>query len=186
MIQLRPHQIVAIDALRDSLRAGNKRVILSAPCSMGKTIIACYIAMQAVKKNPKVRVAFFCDRLKLLTQTEETFKSLGASYSVLQGDSPKYDPNENIQIVSTATAVRRNHFTYDLAIIDEAHNMYKGLLDQMRRYNALTFIGLTATPYSRSMASEGLWEDLIVTTTPQDLIDAGWLCPTEEVTHRRS
>ncbi len=179
MISLRPHQIVAIDALRDSLRAGNKRVILSAPCSMGKTIIACSIAMQAVKKNPNIRVAFFCDRLKLLSQTEETFRSLGASYSVLQGDSPKYDPNENIQIVSTATAVRRNHFTYDLAIIDEAHNMYKGLLDQMRRFNNLTFIGLTATPYSRSMASEGLWEDLIVTTTPQDLIDAGWLCPTD-------
>ena len=177
MISLRPHQIVAIDALRDSLRAGNKRVILSAPCSMGKTHIAAYIAVNAAAKGKKV--AFFCDRLKLLSQTTATFDSLGASYSVLQSGDPRYNPDENIQIVSTATAIRRNYFVYDIAIIDEAHQMYKGLLDQMRRLNALVYIGLTATPYSRSMGAEGLWEDLIVTTTPQDLIDEGWLCPTD-------
>jgi len=177
MISLRPHQVIAVDALRDSLRAGNKRVILSAPCSMGKTHIAAYIAVNAAAKGKKV--AFFCDRLKLLSQTTATFDSLGASYSVLQAGDPRYNPDENIQIVSTATAIRRNHFVYDIAIIDEAHQMYKGLLDQMRRLNNLVYIGLTATPYSRGMAAEGLWEDLIVTTTPQDLIDEGWLCPTD-------
>ena len=51
MIQLRPHQVIAVDALRDSLRAGNKRVILSAPCSMGKTHIAAYIAVNAAAKG---------------------------------------------------------------------------------------------------------------------------------------
>jgi superfamily II DNA or RNA helicase len=61
MIQLRPHQMVAIDALRDSLRAGNKRVILSAPCSMGKTIIAaCYIAVnEGRKEEPKGQSGVF-------------------------------------------------------------------------------------------------------------------------------
>lgn len=177
MISLRPHQVIAVDALRDSLRAGNKRIILSAPCSMGKTHIAAYIAVNAAAKGKKV--AFFCDRLKLLSQTTATFDSLGASYSVLQAGDPRYNPDENIQIVSTATAIRRNHFVYDLAIIDEAHQMYKGLLDQMKRLDNLVYIGLTATPYSRGMGAEGLWEDLIVTTTPQDLIDEGWLCPTD-------
>ena len=174
---LRPHQVTAVEALRDSLRAGNKRVILSAPCSMGKTHIAAYIAVNAAAKGKKV--AFFCDRLKLLSQTTATFDSLGASYSVLQADDTRYNPQENIQIVSTATAIRRNQFTYDIAIIDEAHQMYKGLLDQMKRFNNLVYIGLTATPYSRGMGAEGLWQDLIVTTTPQDLIDEGWLCPTD-------
>ena len=51
---LRPHQTIAVDALRDSLKAGNKRIILSAPCSMGKTHIAGYIAMKAVQKNPSM------------------------------------------------------------------------------------------------------------------------------------
>jgi superfamily II DNA or RNA helicase len=144
---------------------------------MGKTHIAAYIAVNAAAKGKKV--AFFCDRLKLLSQTTATFDALGASYSVLQSGDPRYNPDENIQIVSTATAIRRNQFVYDIAIIDEAHQMYKGLLDQMKRFDNLVYIGLTATPYSRGMGAEGLWQDLIVTTTPQDLIDEGWLCPTD-------
>jgi len=176
---LRPHQTIAVDALRDSLKAGNKRIILSAPCSMGKTHIAGYIAMKAVQKNPNMRVAFFCDRLKLVSQTEKVFQDMNLKYSVLQADDPRYDPNKSIQIVSTATAIRRKHFTYDLAIIDEAHQMYKGLLDLMKRYSNVVHIGLTATPYSRSMGSEGLWQDLVVTTTPQELMDQGWLCKTD-------
>jgi superfamily II DNA or RNA helicase len=179
MIELRPHQITAVEALRDSLRAGNKRIILSAPCSMGKTIIASYIATEAVKKNPKVKVAFFCDRLKLLQQTTETFDRLNTDYSVLQADDPRYDPSKNIQIVSTATAIRRTGFYYDIAIIDEAHQMYKGLTDQMKNWSLVTYIGLTATPYARGLAAEGLYQDLIVTTTPRDLIAEGWLCPTD-------
>lgn len=179
MIKLRPHQVEAVDALRDSLRAGNKRVILSAPCSMGKTHIAAFIAINAVKKNPNVKVAFFCDRLTLVGQTISAFEEINADYSVLQADDPRYDPSKNIQIVSTATAIRRKHFRYDIAIIDEAHQMYKGLLDQMRQWDQVTYIGLTATPFSRGMGSEGLWQDLIVTTTPRDLIASGWLCPAD-------
>jgi len=176
-MELRPHQVQAVDALRRSLQAGNKRVILSAPCSMGKTIIAAYIAMSAAAKGRTC--AFFCDRLKLIDQTIETFDRLGADYSVLQADDPRYNPNKKIQIVSTATAIRRNHFHYDIAIIDEAHQMYKGLTDQMRSWDMVTYIGLTATPYARGLGAEGLYQDLIVTTTPRDLIDAGWLCPTD-------
>jgi superfamily II DNA or RNA helicase len=178
-INLRPHQVEAIEALRDSLRAGNKRVVLSAPTGMGKTIMAVYLAQQAIAKNPSVKVAFFCDRLKLLSQTTAAFDDAEIPYSVLQGDDPRYNPDCNVQLVSTATAIRRKHFTYDIAIIDECHQMYKGLLEQLRRYDNIVFIGLTATPYSRGMAAEGLWQDLVVTTTPRKLMEEGWLAPTD-------
>lgn len=69
---LRPHQTIAVDALRDSLKAGNKRIILSAPCSMGKTHIAGYIAMKAVQKNPSMRVAFFLRSAKACISNGES------------------------------------------------------------------------------------------------------------------
>ena len=39
MIELRPHQVEAVDQLRKSLRNGKIRPLLAAPCSMGKTMI---------------------------------------------------------------------------------------------------------------------------------------------------
>ena len=71
MIKLRPHQEAAVEQIRQSLRKGNKRPLLAAPCSMGKTIISSFIMMRAAENG--VRSIFFCDRVKLVGQTVETF-----------------------------------------------------------------------------------------------------------------
>ena len=145
MISLRPHQVEAVNALRHSLRCGHLRPILAAPCSMGKTMIAAHIMLSAAQKGK--RSMFFCDRLKLLHQTCETFKKLNADFSVLQADDPRYDPSKLIQIVSIQTATKRN-LDFDLAIVDECHTQYKGLIDIMQRWTNIPFIGLSATPVS--------------------------------------
>lgn len=176
MVELRPHQEEAVEALRQSLRQQKMRPLLAAPCSMGKTMIAAHIMMNAARKG--IRSVFFCDRVKLVSQTTDTFDRLGADYSVLQGDDPRYDPNKLIQIASIQTAVRRKHFAFDLAIVDECHTMYKGLVEGfMQRYNNVPFIGLSATPFSKGLGKH--WDDLIVTTTTRQLLDKGWLCPTD-------
>ena len=59
-MDLRPHQIKAIEMLRASIKKGNKRPILAAPCSFGKTITAAYMLNEAVKKGK--RGIFICDR----------------------------------------------------------------------------------------------------------------------------
>ena len=176
MIELRPHQEAAVEQIRQSLRKGNKRPLLAAPCSMGKTAIASIIMMRAAEKG--VRSIFFCDRVKLVSQTVETFERLGADFSVLQGDDPRYDPNKMIQIASIQTAVRRKHLNFGLAIVDECHTIYKALVDGfMTRYNNVPFIGLSATPYSKGLGK--YWDDLLVPITPRQLIDLNYLCPTD-------
>lgn len=176
MIELRPHQIDAVEALRESLRRGKKRPILAAPCSMGKTMIAAHMMMNAAEKG--IRSVFFCDRLKLVGQTIETFERLGADFSVLQGDDPRYDPNKLIQIASIQTAIRRKHIVFGLGIVDECHTMYKGLVEGfMSRYNNVPFIGLSATPFSKGLGVH--WDDLIVTTDTRRLLSQGWLTPTD-------
>ena len=176
MIELRPHQEDAVEQIRQSLRKGNKRPLLAAPCSMGKTIISSFIMMRAAENG--VRSIFFCDRVKLVGQTVETFERLGADFSVMQGDDPRYDPNKMIQIASIQTAVRRKHLNFGLAIVDECHTMYKGLVDGfMTRYDNVPFIGLSATPYSKGLGK--YWDDLLVPITPRQLIDLNYLCPTD-------
>jgi DNA repair protein RadD len=175
-IELRPHQVQAIYQLRDSIRKGNKRPMLAAPCSMGKTFIAASIMLSAARKG--IKSVFFCDRIKLVQQTVETFERLGADFSVLQGDDPRYDPRCLIQIASVQTAIRRNHLEFGLAIVDEAHTTYKGLVEGvMSRYTNVPFIGLSATPYSKGLGA--IYDDLIMTITPRELIKQGYLCPTD-------
>jgi DNA repair protein RadD len=176
MIELRPHQVEAVNALRHSLRCGHLRPILAAPCSMGKTMIAAFIMLSAAQKGK--RSMFFCDRLKLLHQTTETFKKLNADFSVLQADDPRYDPSKLIQIASIQTATKRN-IDFDLAIVDECHTQYKGLIDIMQRWTNIPFIGLSATPYSVGLGAKGKYDDLVCTITPRQLIQQGWLAPTD-------
>jgi len=181
-VNLRQHQQVAVDALRASLASGKKRPVLAAPCSMGKTHIAAYILINAAAKhadNPDYRAVFFVDRLKLLSQTTDVFDSLSADYSVMQADDPRYDPRKPIQIVSIQTALRRKRMGFDIAVVDECHTLYKGITELMQRYNAVPFIGLSATPYAKGMGAPGLYDDLIVTCSARGLVDEGWLCKTE-------
>ena len=177
--ELRPHQLDAVAALRGSLASGRLRPILAAPCSFGKTAIACHILMSAAKKG-KTGI-FFVDRLKLLVQTEETFKRLGADYTVIQADRP-FDPTKKIQIASVQTAINRE-LRFDVGIVDECHVQYKGLLDIMHRWNAIPFIGMSATPYSKNLGLT--YDDLIVTKKPRDLMEEGWLCPVEYYAGKR-
>ena len=94
MIELRPHQIDAIDQVRASLAKG-KRPILSAPCGFGKTIVACWILMEAANRG---KTGFFvCDRIKLVSQACEALEKLGAEFSVIQGDDYRYNPNAKKQ-----------------------------------------------------------------------------------------
>ena len=56
--------------------------------------------------------------------------------------------------------------------------MYKGLIEGfMERYTNVPFIGLSATPFSAGLGK--YYDDLITTVTPRQLIDMGYLCPTD-------
>ena len=115
-MQLRPHQEKAIDMIRHSLKKGMNRVVLAAPCSFGKTILAAFIAMSAVKKGK--RVAFVCDRIKLVQQAMEKFDELGLQVGVMQGQHISTNWIAPIQICSVQTLSRmRNRGQMDFDLI---------------------------------------------------------------------
>jgi superfamily II DNA or RNA helicase len=178
MVELRPHQIKAIEMIRDSMRRGNRRVVLGAACSFGKTLTAGAIAESAVKKGK--RVLFVCDRIQLVNQTLNAFDSQYLRPGVIQGEHWRNDPDAAVQIASVQTLARRRHMPgVDLVIQDECHVMYKTMRDMMQRLDLVNFIGLSATPMSKGMAAPGLWQDLVVPITTAELQEQGYLCPIE-------
>jgi len=174
MISLRPHQELAVQMLRQSIRNGNKHPVLAAPCSFGKTRVAAYLCNEAAKKGK--RVIFICDRIKLITQSLESFHELGLKFGIIQGQHELTNYAAPIQIASMQTLARRPRLPeFDLAIVDECHTHYASLTKIMATYNNIPFIGLSATPYSKGLGKH--YDDLIVPITPRELLAQNYLCP---------
>lgn len=178
MIELRPHQQKAVEMLRASIFDGKNRPILAAPCSFGKTITAAYILASAANKGK--RGIFICDRIKLVQQALSEFDEFGLDVGVIQGIHERTNPFCQIQIASIQTLARRMEgFSglpeFDIAIVDECHTHYESLTKIMTAYNAIPFIGLSATPFSKGLGRH--YNNLIVPITPQELLDQGHLTP---------
>lgn len=175
-MNLRPHQETAIEMLRDSLKRGNRKIMLAAPCSFGKTITAAAMLKSAVEKGK--RGIFICDRIKLVQQSLEAFDKHGLPFGVMQGNHYLTDPTAPVQIASIQTLARRRNIPdFDFAIVDEAHTHYDYLTKMMESYSAVPFIGLSATPYSKGLGKH--YEDLVVPISPRELLADGHLCPVD-------
>ena len=175
-MELRSYQHRAIDDLRKSLLAGNRRVVIQSPTGSGKTVIAAAIVNMARDKGK--RVIFAVPALSLIDQTVERFRQNGIfEIGVMQGQNEMTDYDQPVQVCSVQTLARRQPPKADLVIIDEAHICFKLFDDWMNRpeWKKVPFIGLTATPWAKGMGAPGRWDDLIIGSTLQELIELGHL-----------
>src|SRR5271170_915589 len=107
---LRPHQTIAIDAVRNSVIAGIRRykaglfatvarTMLQLPTGAGKTRIAAEIIKSALDKGK--RVAFIVPAISLVDQTVAAFEAEGLlDIGVLQASHPRKNPHARIQVCS--------------------------------------------------------------------------------------
>lgn len=173
---LRPRQESGIEMLRDSIRRGKKRPILSAPTGYGKTLIAATMTKNAIAKRK--RVAFAVPAISIVDQTFTRFCEYGVDpgqMGIIQGDNAWHRPNAPVQIVSIQTVGRRGFPLVDLAFIDECHVKLKAVQDWMNQQPETIFVGLSATPFSKGLAEQ--YDDLLVPATLRQLIDEALLVP---------
>lgn len=171
---LRPHQVSAMTKIRQSLMAGNKRVVCQLPTGAGKTRLAAEIVNGALSKGRTV--AFTVPALSLIDQTVEAFASEGIDcVGVMQGDHELRNMAMPVQVCSVQTLSRRGCPDVDLVIVDEAHLRFKIMSEWMGKRPNVPFIGLSATPWARGMADD--WQDLVCPVRMQDLIDQRYLAP---------
>lgn len=119
----------------------------------------------------------FCvPALDLVDQTVEAFYTDGIrDIGVIQADHVMTDWSRPVQIASVQTLMRRSLPEASFAIVDEAHRWFDFYAAWMNHSDWLhrMFVGLSATPWTKGLGKH--YDDLLIPTTIQELIDAGYL-----------
>ena len=176
MRELRDDQKNVIEKLRAALRHGHKRVIMQAPTGFGKTLVASALVDSALSKQK--RIIFTIPVVDLIPQTLDMFGSFGIhEVGVIQAQHEMTNWNMPVQIASVATLQNRTIPDADLVIMDEIHKWWgfyaKWMLNPA--WEKVPFIGLSATPWTKGLGA--YFQELIIATTTQELIDNGRLSP---------
>lgn len=184
MVQLRDYQQKAVD---ETLRvtALGKRPLLFSPTGSGKSLIIAALVKNALDKNKRVMIC--AHRAKLLTQLAGTIKWVADHEASFILPGKKYDPTNPVQLTMVQSAKSRKLPPgIDNIIIDECHvgSSFAGFKRVLDTYlgsiwalSNKTVVGLTATPW-RTNKKEGmcwLFNHVIKTATPRELIDDGYL-----------
>lgn len=171
---MRPHQHKGMALLKRSILAGNKRVVVQMPTGAGKTRFAAEVVAGALAKGNQV--AFTVPAISLIDQTVESFAMEGISdIGVMQAAHELTHYGAPVQVCSVQTLAHRGCPDFPVVVVDECHMRFKVISEWMAKRPDTTFIGLSATPWARGMASD--WQDLVSPVTMQELIDQKFLSP---------
>lgn len=188
-MQLREYQINTIEKLRNSIRNGNRRLILQASCGAGKTIMAAEIVSRALGKNKKI--IFLVHFRQLAYQAMERFQDYGIGDEVsfiMAGE--KTDHEKPVQIISVQTYGRRLQLDSlesnqwfkdaDLVIYDECHasiaKTRKEIIDLYK--DDAVILGLSASPCRADGRGLGeIYQDIVPCIGIKELTQQGYLVP---------
>lgn len=134
MFKLRDYQQETVDNIYQSMKQGNRRIIVQQPPRTGKTVIMAEIARKTTSKGN--RVMFIIHRKEVLAQAKSTFEQQNVNMDLA-----------TMGMVQTLTR-RVNKLTEpQLILIDEAHHAlsqsYRRIIDAFPNAYILYF---TATP----------------------------------------
>lgn len=199
MINLRPYQVSAIEACRESFRTGHNAPIIVAPTGSGKTVCASEIIRSAGLKNKST--LFLAHRFELVSQASLKLASFDIAHNIIapaqsvrqikvdhfRAFGRSFVDHRSITDIGTVQTKSRRlesfKKNYDNIIIDECHlsiaPSYKKII---AAYPRAKLVGLTASPTrldgkGLGLHCGGLYDDLIMLCQPEQLINEGFLVP---------
>jgi superfamily II DNA or RNA helicase len=164
----RPFQVTAHESLRQGVREGHRCQVLMSATGSGKTYLGMMLISETLKKGR--RCLFICDRTVLIDQTSAVADSYGLNnHGIIQRNHWRTDYLKPLQIASVQTLARRDmsNQEFDVVIVDEVQDQYKGWIDLMTLFPNAKFIGLSATPFSKGLGK--LFTNLINAATMHQL-----------------
>lgn len=157
---LRDYQKILYKKAWDAFRAGNKRVLVVAPCGAGKS----YIFLEMAKHTPG-EVLVLTHRRELLEQHQKLFKQNGLK-------------NVRVEMVFTESNHLKEHKKPRLIILDEAHLSRSTTWMKVINYYNTFVVGFTATPIRLDGKPLGdIYDALVQAISTQWLIDHQHLAP---------
>jgi len=156
---LRPDQETALQALRESVRQGKRRICMQAPTGWGKTEFAAALTNSAQAKGKKV--LFTVPAISLIDQTVGMFARRGIlDVGVIQASHHLSNWDMPIQVASVQTLMRRTVPDVGVVMLDECHRWFKfyekwlGTKSHpVPEWIDVPLIGLSATPWTKGLGS---------------------------------
>ena len=177
---LRDYQHNVINKARESLKKGNKRIIIQAEVGVGKTVVATAI-MKSIVENNK-RVLFLAPRRQLIYQTVETLKDYGLNCGVIMaGEMPFSQPRIQVgsfdTITSRIASGRMLNPDASVVIVDEAHMAVTPARIKLLNNYPLV-LALTATPALANGKGLGFfYQDIVETQSFAEMVKQKHLVP---------
>lgn len=160
MLELRPYQKEAIEAIEEGLVKGINKPVLVLATGLGKTVIFCHVIIERHKKTGK-KALIIAHREELLTQAAAKLLSIDPNLKVgIEMADQKVEPDVDVVIASVATlgralSARIKKFDpreFDTIVIDEAHHASASTYK-----NVLKHFGVLKG--EKTITDEGSWED---------------------------
>jgi len=193
MLELRPYQTAAVQALYDywANKPGSPLIVL--PTGAGKSLVLATICKDLLENYPDMRI-LVCTHVRelILGNFQEMVRAWPfAPAGIFSAGLGRRDARAQIIFGGVQTIAGKTELIghIDLVMVDEAHLMprnsetqYGKLLDGLRAINPdMKLVGLTATPYrlGEGLLHEGegaLFDDICYEMPVADMIDQGYLC----------
>ena len=195
MLDLRPYQASAIEAITEADRQGVKRPLVVHPTGTGKTVTFCHLIARRASIG---RALVLVHRDELANQTVEKIGMVAPELATGVVKAERNEVDRDVVVASVQTIHRDNRLAALLAagpvetvVVDEAHHapaptwtkVLTGL-GSFSPYGPLT-VGFTATP-ERDGKSLGVWEKVVSYMSIREAIYQGYLCGVTGQTVRTS
>ncbi len=194
MLELRPYQQEAMEAIYRHLRERDDNPVCVIPTAGGKTPVMAQLCRDAVGRWGG-RVLILAHVRELLEQTRDKIHKVAPEMwmrtGVYSAGLKSRDTDQPIIVAGIQSVYKLacEFDPFDLIIIDEAHTippdgdgMYRTFLEDARKVNPrVRLIGLTATPFRMKSglicAPENILNHVCYEIGVRELIVQGYLCP---------
>lgn len=194
MIELRPYQEEAIEAIYSYFADAGGNPIVCLPTASGKSVVIAEFIRRAISEWPDTNVLVLSHVAELLTQNYAELIGVWpeAPAGIHSASLNRRDIRSQI-IFAGIQSIHRKAYDLpriDLVIIDECHlvgnkasAMYRKFLNNLTKCNTwLKVIGLSATPFrlGSGLLTEGndaLFSDIVYDADMLKLIEQGYLAP---------
>lgn len=184
MVELRPYQANAIQAVSDEFQRGHNHTLVVLPTGTGKTIVFAKVVELNISGGK--RALILAHRGELLDQAADKLKfACGLGTALEKAEFSSLGSRELVTVGSVQTLAQEHRLAkfprdyFDLIVVDEAHHCMSESYQRILAYfDSAKVLGVTATPDRVDQKNLGqFFDSKAYEYTLNQAVRDGYLCP---------